>query len=450
LLEVARAHLDGEQYQLAATTAKQLIDEYPSQQLQCSQAALLAARATERMSADREETVALYRQVVAKYPDTHSAAIAKSRAGWLYYEKGEQDKQKQEEENKRKSRIIKGVPPHGVGADTGQLQALSVLRSALAHQGEARSLSELLALSGVAFQFVFDPERPALGRSIFADNPFETIADRLGFACNVWSSSNAEQAFASVHQALLQGRPVIILYDVAPSKWVLVTGYELTAERVHFLPPGPQEYATVPKETFLRRWASSSREATALPGPGPFYEFSLADRLGNTSESAIVRETLQHAVDIIRRRELMGVAAGPAAHNKLAQHLEKCAGQDAQAHREQALHWSEAAVPAHLRARDAATAYLKHAAQVLSAAGGRLDELAQRYAELVAETKLLGRKIEEAGAQQDGADGKWEAAAAQARYVAALESRAAEQLSCLLYTSPSPRDATLSRMPSSA
>jgi len=76
---LATAQFDSEQYKPATETAKKLIEDYPKQKRQCAQAALLVARATERMGAGREKAVALYRQVVADYPDTHSAALAKSR-----------------------------------------------------------------------------------------------------------------------------------------------------------------------------------------------------------------------------------------------------------------------------------------------------------------------------------------------------------------------------------
>jgi outer membrane protein assembly factor BamD (BamD/ComL family) len=433
-LEVARAQFDCEQYKQAAASANHLMEQFPEQTRQCAQAAFLVARATESMGGDPGKAADLYRKVVAEYPDTHSAALAKSRAGWLLFGVSEQEKQQQQEEQKRKSRIIQGVPAHGAGADTGQLQALSVLRSALAHRGEARTLDELVALSGVAFQFVFDPAQPTLGMGIFPDNPFETVAGRLGFACNVWSSPGAEQAFASVHQALLQGHPVIVLYDAAPSKWLLVTGYEVADGRVHFLPPGQDSYATESRETFLARWASSSREGTALPAPGQFYQFSLGARPRTPPEQTVVSETLQRAADIMGRRELSGVLAGQAAYEKLAQHLEQCAAADAGVRRQQALAWAQHALPACTSAREAGTAYLRHAAEVRSGAAGRLGELARRHAELVAETRLLRKNIQEAAAHQDQAGDRWQAASAQVRYVAALETRIAEQLSAVLQT----------------
>lgn len=433
-LEVARAQFDCEQYKEAAASANHLIEQFPKQTRQCAQAAFLAARATESTGADPEKAADLYRKVLADYPDTHSAVLAKSRAGLLLFGVSEHEKQRQQEEQKRKSRVIQGVPPHGAGADTGQLQALSVLRSALAHRGEARTLDEMVALSGVAFQFLFDPTRPTLGMGMFPDNPFETVAGRLGFACNTWSSAGAEQGFGSVHQALLQGYPVIVLCDAAPSKWVLVTGYQVADERVHFLPPGEEGYATESRETFLARWASSSREGTVLPVAGQFYQFSLGARLRTPPEQSVVSETLQRAVDIMRRRELTGVPAGPAAYERLAQHLEQCAGADAGVRRQQALTWAQHALPACVRAREAGTGYLRHAAEVWSGAGGRLGELAQRHAELVAETSLLRKNIQEAAAHQDQAGDKWQAASAQVRYVAALEMRVAEQLSAVLQT----------------
>jgi len=431
-LEVARAEFDQEQYQQAIGTAQGVIGQYSGQTRQCAQAALLVARATEQMGGSQDKVESLYEDIIRNYPDTHSAATAKVRLGWMHYGAREQDKQKEADEKKRQSRTIKGVPPHGIGADTGQLQALSALRSLLAHRGETRELDELLALSGVAFQFVFDPGRPTVGRGIFAGNPFETVAQALGFAPNVWSSANSEQAFASVHQALLQGHPVIILYDAPPTSWVVVTGYELTTGQVYLLPAGRPEYTTVPRETFLSRWASSDKQVTPPMAPGPFYQFSLGARLRTPPEAGVVRDTLQHAVDLVRRRELSGVPAGQVAYERLAAHLESCGQPEATEARRQALRWAEVALPAQVSAREAGLAYLKHAAQVLSGAGGRLNDVAQRYDEVVAETSLLSRKLREARAQTDEAGEKWEAAAAQARYLAALEARAAEQLSTVL------------------
>ena len=57
----------------------------------------------------------------------------------------------------------------------------------------------------------------------------------------------------------------------------------------------------------------------------------------------------------------------------------------------------------------------------------------------------LCKKIKKTGgAEQYNANGKYSEA------VSAAAEKCAEDTNCLLYTSPSPRDATLSRMPSSA
>ena len=166
--------------------------------------------------------------------------------------------------------------------------------------------------------------------------------------------------------------------------------------------------------------------------PGPFYQFSLAARLRNPPEAAVVREGLKRAVEVMRRRELQGAPAGAAAYEKLAPHLESCAAPNATVQREQTRRWAELTLPAHLSARKAGVAYLQHAAQVLTGAAGRLNDVSKRYNETLAETTLLSQKIREALSGQDDASEKWQAAAAQARYVAALEMRAAEQLSSLL------------------
>lgn len=427
-LTVALTYFDTEQYEEASASAQLLLDQYSAQERQCAQAALLIARSAEKQGElDRDAVVALYEHVVATYPDTHSAATAKGTIGWLYYKVRGEHEQQQREQMKQRSRIIRGVPSHG--GDGTQRQALSVLRAALIHRGAERSMQDLLALSGVAFEFVFDPARPGLSRAIFPRNPFETIAARLGFAYNVWSSGSAPQAFDSVHQALLQDHPVIILYG-AQSQWVLVTGYDMEGGQVHYLPPGRDGYAVTAKQNFLDNWGAADGGSSAL-APGKFYQFSLAARLRTPPESEVASESLRQAAELMMGVELAGAPAGAAAWDRLATELEACNEPDADDKRAAMLKWAKTSLAANLRNTEAATAHLRHAAGVISTASGRLTQVADRHAELAAETQLLADKIAQAGGEEPP-PAIWETAAAQASFISALHARCAEQLAEVL------------------
>ena len=423
MLIVAETYFDTEQYDQAAQAAQDLKDRYPEQERQCAEAALLIARSAEKRQADRDEVVALYEHVIQSYPESHSAATAKRNIGWIYYGVREEQQQEQREQLKQRSRLIRGVPPHG--AESGQLQALSALRSLLAQRSEDRTLQELAALSGVAFGLVYDPGRPSLGQAVFPRNPFETIAGRLGFAYNVWSSGTAPQAFDAAHQALLQGHPVIVLYG-SPGKWAIVTGYDMEANMVYLLPPGRDSYATTAKEAFLQQWGAAGGGGSLAPGR--FYQFSLAARLSTPAESEIIADTLKQAAELMNARELLGAASGVNALERLAGDLEKCAGADAGELRGQLRDWAQQSLAARLRNAEAGTAYIRHASTVFSGASESLTELADRHTELVTETRLLSEKIGQA-AKDDAPADAWETAAAQASFVAALHNRFAERLS---------------------
>ncbi|MCD6360476.1 MAG: tetratricopeptide repeat protein [Armatimonadetes bacterium] len=422
MLVVASTWFDTGDYDKAAQAAQELIDRYPAQKRQCAQAALLIARSAEKKQADRDEVVALYEKIIATYPDTQSAATAKRNIGWIYYGAREEHVQQQRAEMRARSRVIQGVPP--LESASGQIQALAALRSALAQRGEKRSMQEMIALSGVAFQVVFDPKRPALGQAIFPRNPFETIAERLGFAYNVWSSGDAAQAFDSVHQALLQGHPVIVLYG-SPARWALVTGYDMEKNQVYYLPPERESYAATSKDRFLSRWGATGGGNSLAPGK--FYQFSLAARLRTPPPAAVISDTLKQAAEVMSAGEQAGAAAGAKAFEQLAERLEQCADPEATQLRDQIKQWADTSLASRLNNAPAGTAELRRAADVISDASGRLAELADLHEEMISETQLLADKIGEAFSEQPPPD-IWQTAAAQASFVAALHTRFTEQL----------------------
>ncbi|MGC9317880.1 MAG: tetratricopeptide repeat protein, partial [Armatimonadota bacterium] len=110
MLEVARAYFEAEQYAQAAATAGDLRKRYPDQESECAQAALLAARASERTGCDPAEVEALFEEVIERYPDSHAAAMAKRSIGRMIYERREENEQQRAAELQRRSRLIEGVP----------------------------------------------------------------------------------------------------------------------------------------------------------------------------------------------------------------------------------------------------------------------------------------------------------------------------------------------------
>ncbi|MBD3292881.1 MAG: tetratricopeptide repeat protein [Armatimonadia bacterium] len=426
LLEVARAHFDAENYVMAAATSDELSADYPDQQTACAQAALLHARASERMGLDQAEVEALYESVIERYPDTHAAAMAKRNIGWNYYVKREEHAQEQAAEVERRSRVIGGVPAHAERG-TRLLQAVSALRAALAHRGEHRSMEWLVCLHGAPFAVMFDPGRPSAAANALQANPFEIITEALGFAHNKFSGASAKSAFDTVHQALLQGHPVLLRHG-SPARWVIVTGYDMRDGRVLYMPPGREAYAASSRDEFLSGWRAGSGDGSGVAGAEPFYQFSLGARLTQPSEEALLRAVTARAAEVMQRASLTGAPAGAAAWQEAGKWLEQCIASDdaaaLQSARSAAAAWVEDGLRPHLSIAQMAMPVLEKAEQTIPALAGASG----RYAELLQEQELVARKVTEATVADEDATTKWQAAAAQANYVSALHQRLAEQM----------------------
>lgn len=432
LLEVARAHFDTENYAMAAATAEELSEQYADQETAAAQGALLHARASERMGMPQAEVERLYEGVIERYPDTHAAAMAKRNIGWIYYGKREEQQQEHAAEVQRRSRVIRGVPAYAVG-DTELLQAISALRAALEQRGEPRSMEWLAALHGAPFAVVFNSERPSLGANPLQGSPFEILSDALGFAYSKFSGATAETAFETIHQAIIQGHPVIVRHG-SPPRWVIVTGYDLSEQRVHLMPPGRSSYATMSRHQFLAGWRTASGRGSGVAGAEPFYQFSLAARLTRPSDDELLNTIVERAAEIMQRRTLSGAPAADAAWEAAGAWLERCAeGQDSeetpvppQTARVTAASWVEGSLRPYISTAQSMTPILRKAEATTPA----LKSATARHNELLQEAELLARKVDEATAAEEEADAqaKWQAAAAQANYVAALHQRLAEQL----------------------
>jgi len=425
LLEVARAYFDAEDYAMAAATSVELTTRFPEETTACAQAALLHARSAERMGIEQAEVEELYETLIERYPDTHAAAMAKRNIGWIYYGKREEQQQEQAAEVQRRSRIIRGVPAHA-SEETELLQAISALRAALAHRGEQRSMEWLMALHGAPFAVVFNSAHPSAGADPLQGSPFEILSDALGFAYNKFSGSTAANAFDTVHQAILQGRPVIIRHGSDPA-WIIVTGYDLKDQRVQFMPPGRDSYAATGRDEFISRWQAGSGRGSGVAGAQPFYQFSLAARMREPSDDDLMRAVIGRAADIMQRPTLSGAPAGAAAWETVARWLDRCADpEDAEA-RSAIEGWVDGSLRPYLAMAQPMAPILQKA----EAATPALANVTARHNELLEEAELVARKIEEATAAEDDAATKWQAAAAQARYVQALHQRIAEQLAAV-------------------
>jgi outer membrane protein assembly factor BamD (BamD/ComL family) len=423
LLEVARAHFDAESYTMAVTTCDELTETFPRQRTWCARAALLHARASERMGLEQAQVEALYEDVIEAYPDTHAAAMAKRSIGWMWFERREEQQQQQAEEVQRRSRVVRGVPAHAT-RETRLLQAVSALRAALAHRGEKRSMEWLIALYGAPFAMVFDPERPAVGANALQTSPFEAISEALGFAHNRFSGESAESAFDTVHQALLQGRPVIVRYG-SPPRWIIVTGYDLKDERVQFMPPGRDGYAASGRAQFIAGWTAGSRSGSGLAGAEPFYQFSLGARLKRPTDEDLMRVVIERAADTMQRPTIGGSPAGSAAWRAAGAFLETCVDDQGTQARETAARWVEGTLQPHLKMVGMVAPVMQRAEEQ---AAVPVEGVAARLAELLQEEELVARKVQEATAAEGESATKWQAAAAQANYVSALHQRLAEQL----------------------
>lgn len=422
LLEVGRAYFEAQDYHQASAVAQELAATYPQQAQELAQADLLRARCAERLGVDGAEVEKLYEAIIEHYPDTHAAAAAKREIGWRYFEKRAEHEQQAAEEIKRRSRVIRGVPAYA--SQRGEvLQALAALRALLAHRGEERALEMLVALSGAPFVTVFDLDRPALGRAALDVRPFEEVAEALGFAHNTMSSPTAEQGFESLHQALLQGRPVLVLYG-SPRRWVIVTGYDVADDRVYFMPPDREGYAATSKAGFLSAWAQGSRSGSGVAGPEPFHQFSLSARTATPAASELARAVARRAARVMRAASIGGAPAGAAAWQALAAQLERAARADGADLREHLQAWAAEGLLPQLALMEQGTAALRDAV----ATTPHLAEAVVRHEELIAEARMIARKIDEAAAADADVETTWQAAAAQASYVAALHTRLAEQL----------------------
>jgi tetratricopeptide (TPR) repeat protein len=418
----------------ADTEARRLLTLYPGQRRPAAAAILLRARLAGKLSKSPERAVKLYEQLVNDYPDTLSAAEAKREIGWIYYGQHGQQLQAEHRALQRAAREIAGVPDPGVGSGSSRTRPFACLRALLAQRGVRVSLEEVLAVAGVAFEFYYAPDRPRVTLTRLARNALSDAAEQYGFAAITWSAPSADASFASLAQSISQGRPVMVPED-HNGRWLVVTGQRPAEKLVYLLPGRNGRPRAVPQAEFLELWASSP-EGHAACVTGPYFQFSLGDRLQPAAPEALLRAAAQRGLAAAREGKPAGVAAGLQAYDALADQLAAMASRQSPGDPQHLRQWAAEGLPALVADRRAAVAYLTAAAQsVTGGAQGSANEAAGAYQEVVdlgprLQSALLSLTRPAQGAEPPP-EVSWPEAAQLVRQMRAAEERAVEQLSNL-------------------
>jgi len=336
------------------SVCKSILEKYPDQPNQCAQAQLILGRALEKIDKDDEAAVKQWESVRRNFPQTTSAVEAYERIGWLYYGRGRSPKGKPSAAPLPKRRID-GVPAfarEGGGVQAVTLEALGVL---LRHRGAAADLNTLMAVSGAAFQFVYDPENRGLGLAVFAENPLQATATGYGFVPLQSSSSTAEEAMKSLCQFLDRGRPTMVPHT--DGDWVVVVGYDQGTKQFAYLRPGGGE-RTQGFDEFAEHWKAATDQAGGALDS--FYQFALGPRKTEVTSADLVRAAARRGVSLLLQRpEVFGSPAGTAGYEALVTDLQAHATDTVPGDAADLAAWADGPLTAVRDSRGAAAAFLE-------------------------------------------------------------------------------------------
>ncbi len=295
---------------------RSVLQRYPDQPNQCAQARLILGRALERIDKNDEAAVKEWEAVRAGYPGTTSAVEATERIGLSWYDTGRSARGKPTA-TLPASKRIEGVPAfvhQGGGVQAVTLEALGVL---LRQRKANTDLNTLMAVSGAAFQFVYDPEKRSAGSDVFATNPLQATAASYNFATLESSSSTPEEAMLSLCQSLDRGKPALVPH--AGGEWVVVIGYDKGKKVFGYLTAGGER--TQAFEEFAADWkAAIDQTGGALDS---YYQFALGPGKGEADSAHLVREAARRGASLLlQRTSVFGSPAGVAAYEALASDLE--------------------------------------------------------------------------------------------------------------------------------
>lgn len=295
------------------TVCQSIISRYPDQPNQCAQAQLILGRAFEKIDKNPDAAVKQWEKVRKSFPETTSAVEAAERIGWIFYGATRAGRSKPGSIPARSKRVT-GVPAFvheaGAGVQTVTLEALAVL---LKHRKTEADLNTLMAVSGAAFQFVYDRNNRSLGSAVFATNPLHTTATSYNFVPLESSSSTPEEAMLSLCQTLDRDKPAMVPHT--DGDWVIVVGYDSASRQFTYFKAGGGERRQS-FDTFAAAWKSATdRAGGALDS---YYQFALGPQKAPVTALHLVREAARRGASLLlQRTTVFGAPSGVAAYEAL-------------------------------------------------------------------------------------------------------------------------------------
>ncbi|MFO7946928.1 MAG: tetratricopeptide repeat protein [Armatimonadota bacterium] len=425
-LQLVQALYAAGRYEDTMQTADMLEEKFPDQKRQCSVAALLKARAAQQILDDEKQIEAMYTRVLEEYPDSYSAVEAKTVIGLRYYDKREEQQQQEQKRLEAAARVVHGIPPFSTRDDYRE-NILSPMQSLLAHRNIEIDRKMLLAMSGAAFGFVYDPQNVSATSRTFYRQPHVLVGETLGFTTNVWTGEEAEASFSALTNAIRLKRPVIVHQSSPSPRWAIVTGWRPAANQVLYLAAGAENVSGATRERFISQWTDSSNFAC-----GPHYLFFLGQRQAEPSAEELMRETVRIALASMESRNLGSAHSGMKAYETLVADLEQNPAENAG----RLVAWATGQIPAVQHCRAAARAFLAEKANATPAARDELMAAAEFYEDVEAELDVLKGAIVRAAEDQERtpeeAEAAWQRTVRQVRYIQQLEDHALQKLEAAL------------------
>ncbi len=392
----------------AADAVRVVLTDYPDLRREGARAQLLLAQVMHHIANDPEAAVAEYQKVLDNYADTREAAEAKQAIGLLYYGIKEEEDKRPKPRWEQPAKRLGDVPPYDEASVPFAARLLAPLRAALRHHGASYSLAELLAISGAAFQFYYDPADRRAGWTVSADSPVVAACEQLGFSCSSIASDDADAGYMRLRQSIIEGSPVITEYNVPPRRWLLVVGFDNEKQQVSLLPPGAGAPQQVPLATFQSSWAARGETGSGA-SPALLAQFVVGKRVRTPDATTVAKQALRRGAEHLRGKPALGFEGGAAAYEALLS--------DLRAHgRELALlpddasdlaAWGGDPLASLTASRRAAASYLRQVGPVLPEAS---REAARRGAEeleeavrLLAQLKQTFPRLREGAPPEDAA-----------------------------------------------
>ena len=397
-LQSAGAYHEAGQVEEARRQCRTIVERFAKQRTVAAEASLLLANMARDESVASEQILKLYEQVIKQYPDTLAAAKARQAAGWLYYNVKTKEDEEVLAQQQRLAHVLQDVPPieSQPGRPAGEL--LAAMRALLGQAGVDTSLDELMVISGLAFTFCFDPDRPeALQR--FSRNPLPLVADEMGFGYNLWTSADLKNALAAVTTNLRNSRPLLIAYGTAQARPALITGYKPAEKKVYLNLAGRKAIA-VDEDTFAGQWQPAQTPGLWAPKLEAGYQFSLTTRREQPAPENVVKLAVLRADLAMDQAELLGAPAGQAGYEAFIQFVRECLPAEARASRSRLAQWAHVGLPMLVSARQAAARHLGLTPpEVPARERGALSAASQSYQQLAARWQQLGEVVEQANVE---------------------------------------------------